>query len=57
MSTGSLADGSVTEVAPEPRTGRARYLGALLNHAARVASVAQARCLTGTLWVISCVMC
>jgi hypothetical protein len=40
ISTGSLADGSITTIQPEPRTGRAKYLGSLLNHAARVASVA-----------------
>jgi hypothetical protein len=50
MSTGSHADGSVTDVQPEPRTGRAKYLGSLLNHAARVASCAQGGQARTRLW-------
>lgn len=40
LSSGTFAAGDLTDVLPEPRTGRAKYLGALPNHAARVASVA-----------------
>jgi hypothetical protein len=40
LSSGSRLDGSITDILPEPRTGRAKYLGSLLNHAARTASIA-----------------
>eukprot|EP00892_Ulva_mutabilis_P007916 jgi/Ulvmu1/5497/UM023_0033.1 len=40
LSSGSLSDGTVLGVVPDPRTGKAAYDGPLAHHAARVASVA-----------------
>lgn len=40
LSSGSLSDGTVLGVVPDPRTGKATFDGPLAHHAARVTSVA-----------------
>jgi class 3 adenylate cyclase len=40
LSSGTFADGDITGMVPDARTGRAQYHGQLCNHAARVSSIA-----------------